>query len=115
MKVFGLVKNDRHQTATLMNEDFELLEIDRQSELFFLLTRMQDEVHRFAISFHRRVRSKEMTRSQLDEVPGIGEKRKKALMRKFGSLDRIEDASEEELAEVVGKKQAAILKEYFKK
>ncbi|MBQ1878417.1 MAG: excinuclease ABC subunit C, partial [Erysipelotrichaceae bacterium] len=115
IRLCGLVKNDKHQTASLMNDEYQIMEIDRQSELFYLLTNMQDEVHRFAISFHRRVRSKEMTRSQLDEVPGIGEKRKKALMRKFGSLDRIEDASEEELAEVVGKKQAAILKEYFKK
>ncbi|MBE6126175.1 MAG: excinuclease ABC subunit UvrC [Erysipelotrichaceae bacterium] len=111
--IFGLVKNDRHQTASLMNDELELLEIDRESKLFFELTRMQDEVHRFAISFHKKVRSKEMTHSQLDDVPGVGPKRKKALLRTFGTLKRIEEASVEELSEVVGPKQARVIREYF--
>ena len=113
--IFGLVKNDKHQTASLMNDELELLEIDRESKLFFELTRMQDEVHRFAISFHKKVRSKEMTHSQLDDIPGIGPKRKKALLRAFGTLKRIEEASVEELTDVVGPKQATIIREYFNK
>ncbi|MBQ2213598.1 MAG: excinuclease ABC subunit C, partial [Erysipelotrichaceae bacterium] len=111
--IFGLVKNDKHQTASLMNDELELLEIDRENKLFFELTRMQDEVHRFAISFHKKVRSKEMTHSQLDDVPGIGPKRKKALLRTFGTLKRIEEASVEELSEVVGPKEALVIREYF--
>ena len=114
VKIFGLVKNDRHQTASLMNSDLELIEIDRESKLFFELTKMQDEVHRFAISFHKKVRSREMTRSQLDDIPGIGPKRKKKLLREFGTLKRIEEASYEELEKAVGAKQAGIIKEYFK-
>ena len=114
VNIFGLVKNDKHQTASLMNDELELIEIDRESKLFFELTKMQDEVHRFAISFHKKVRSKEMTHSQLDDIPGIGPKRKKALIRTFGTLKRIEEASLEELTEVVGAKEAAVIREYFK-
>lgn len=114
VRIFGLVKNDKHQTASLMNADLELIEIDRESKLFFELTKMQDEVHRFAISFHKKVRSKEMTHSQLDDIPGIGPKRKKKLLREFGTLKRIEEASLEDLEKVVGAKQAGIIKEYFK-
>ncbi len=114
VKIFGLVKNDKHQTASLMDDEFNNIMIDRESPLFFQLTRMQDEVHRFAISFHKKVRSKEMTHSQLDDVPGIGPKRKKQLLRKFGTLKRIEEASYEELKEVVGDKQARIIMDYFK-
>ena len=114
VKIFGLVKNDKHQTASLMNADLELIEIDRESKLFFELTKMQDEVHRFAISFHKKVRSKEMTHSQLDDIPGIGPKRRKKLLREFGTLKRIEEASFEDLEKVVGTKQAGIIKEYFK-
>ncbi|MBQ3375530.1 MAG: excinuclease ABC subunit UvrC [Erysipelotrichaceae bacterium] len=113
IRVFGLVKNDKHRTASLMNSDLELLEIDHDSRLFFQLTQMQDEVHRFAISFHKKVRSKEMTHSQLDDIPGIGPKRKKALLRHFGTLKRIEEASVEELSEIVGNKQAVIIHDYF--
>ncbi|MBR2701856.1 MAG: excinuclease ABC subunit UvrC [Erysipelotrichaceae bacterium] len=114
VKIFGLVKNDKHQTASLMNADLDLIEIDRESKLFFELTKMQDEVHRFAISFHKKVRSKEMTHSQLDDIPGIGPKRRKKLLREFGTLKRIEEASFEDLEKVVGAKQAGIIKEYFK-
>ncbi len=114
VKVFGLVKNDRHQTASLMDRNLELIEIDRESALFFQLTRMQDEVHRFAISYHKKVRSKEMTHSQLDDIPGIGQKRKNQLLKRFGTLKRIEEASLAELSEVVGAKQAQIILDYFK-
>ena len=111
--IFGLVKNDRHQTASLMDSDLNSIDVDRESELFFQLTRMQDEVHRFAISFHKKVRSKQMTHSQLDDIPGIGPKRKKQLLRKFSTLKKIEDASEAQLAEAVGPKQASVIYQYF--
>ena len=111
--LFGLVKNDKHQTASLMNRDYELIEMDRESPLFFQLTRMQDEVHRFAISYHKKVRSKEMVHSQLDDLPGVGPKRRKALLKRFGTLEGIENASIEELAEVVGNKEAKVIKDYF--
>lgn len=114
VQVFGLVKNDRHQTASLMDRDLNLIEVDRESPLFFQLTRMQDEVHRFAIRYHKKVRSKEMTHSQLDDIPGIGIKRKNLLLKKFGSLKRIEEASFEELKSVVGEKPAQAIIEYFK-
>ncbi len=114
VNIYGLVKNDKHQTASLMDRDLKVIEIDRESPLFFQLTRMQDEVHRFAISYHKKVRSKEMTHSQLDDIPGIGPKRKKLLLKHFGTLKKIEESSEEELASVVGKGQAKIIKEYFK-
>lgn len=114
VKVFGLVKNDRHQTASLMNRDLEVVEIDRESALFFALTRMQDEVHRFAISYHRKVRSKEMTHSQLDDIPGIGPKRRRELLKKFGTLKRIEEASLEELAAVLGPQTGKTVFDYFR-
>ncbi|MBR0474713.1 MAG: excinuclease ABC subunit UvrC [Erysipelotrichaceae bacterium] len=114
VKIFGLVKNDKHQTASLMDSELNNIMIDRESPLFFQLTRMQDEVHRFAITFHKKVRSKEMTHSTLDDIPGIGPKRKKQLLRKFSTLKKIEEASYEDLKEVVGDKQAKIIIEYFK-
>jgi excinuclease ABC subunit C len=111
--VYGLVKNDRHQTASLMDRQLTVLPVDRESPLFFQLTRMQDEVHRFAISYHKKVRSKEMTHSQLDDVPGIGPKRKSDLLKRFGSLNGILSAAPEQLAAVVGPKEAAVIREYF--
>ena len=111
--LFGLVKNDKHQTASLMNKELELIEIDRESPLFFQLTRMQDEVHRFAITYHKKVRSKEMIHSQLDDIPGIGPKRRRALLKRFQNLENIESASRAELAEVVGEKEADTIRDYF--
>lgn len=101
LTILGLVKDDKHRTSSLMNVNGELLEIEKDSELFFLLTRMQDEVHGYAIRFHQKLRSKEQTKSILDEVDGIGEKRKKKLMNHFGSFKRIKEASVEELQEVL--------------
>ena len=101
--VLGLVKDDKHRTHSLMNANEELLEIAKDSELFFLLTRMQDEVHGYTIRFHQKLREKEQTKSILDEVDGIGEKRKKKLMNHFGSFKRIKEASVEQLCEVLPK------------
>ena len=106
VKVMGLVKDDKHRTSSLMDEGGEVIEIKRDDELFFFLTRMQDEVHRYAIGFHRKLRQKEQTKSILDEVEGIGPKRKKQLMSHFGSFSKLKEASIEELTEVVPEKVA---------
>ena len=99
--VYGLVKDQKHNTAGLMNEEGEVIEIDRNSSLFFFLTRVQDEVHRFALSYHQKLRGKAQTRSILDEVPGVGPKRKKLLMSKFGSFKKLKEATLEEIAQYV--------------
>ncbi len=99
----GLVKDDNHRTNNLMDQDGNIIAIDRHSSLFFLLTQMQDEVHRFAISYHRKLRSKAMTKSFLDEVEGIGEVRKKQIWKQFKSMKRLKEATVEEIAAVVPK------------
>jgi excinuclease ABC subunit C len=97
--VCGMIKDDHHQTHGLIYENVEL-PIDRHSEAFKLITRIQDEAHRFAIEYHRSLRSKELVRSTLDQIPGIGEARRKALMRTFTSLEEIKQADIETLCEV---------------
>lgn len=95
--VGGLVKDTKHKTAQLMIGDpAETVNLPRDSQEFYLLQRIQDEVHRFAISFHREQRGKSMVTSRLDSIPGIGEKRRKALLRHFGSLKKIKEASIED-------------------
>ena len=96
--VCGMVKDDHHRTRGLYYNNLEI-PIDTDSEGFRLITRIQDEAHRFAIEFHRSLRSKEQVHSLLDDIPGIGETRRKALMRKFKSVENIRDASLEELTE----------------
>ena len=95
--VCGMVKDDYHRTRGLYFRDQEL-PIDRRSEGFKLITRVQDEAHRFAIEYHRSRRSKAQTHSLLDEIEGIGPARRKALLRAFGSLEAIRDAEPEQLA-----------------
>ena len=95
--VCGMVKDDNHNTRGLYYNNVEL-PIDKRSEGFKLITRVQDEAHRFAIEFHRSLRSKSQTHSVLDEIPGIGPQRRKALMRAFDSIDDIKTASIDELA-----------------
>ena len=101
IKIMGLVKDDKHNTNALMDTDGEVLDVAKDSSLFFLLTRMQDEVHRCAVSFHRKLRSKAQTKSVLDDIEGIGPKRKTALRRHFGSITAMRGATIEELSEVV--------------
>lgn len=113
--VCGLSKDDKHSTALLLNQEGEVVDIDRKSQLFYLLTRMQDEVHRYAISFHKNVRSKSLFASILDDVSGIGETRKKKLLRKFGSVKKMKEASLEDLEEVLPKNVAFELKERLSK
>ena len=95
--VCGMVKDDHHRTRGLYFNNVEI-PIDTSSEGFRLITRIQDEAHRFAIEYHRSLRSKEQVHSILDDIPGIGDTRRKALLRKFKSVENIRDASEEELA-----------------
>ncbi|MDF2836941.1 MAG: excinuclease subunit [Paenibacillus sp.] len=95
--VCGLVKDAKHKTAQLMSGDpAEIVPLPRDSQEFYLLQRIQDEVHRFAITFHREQRAKSMVESRLDAIPGIGEKRRKQLLKHFGSLKKIKEASVED-------------------
>lgn len=99
--IAGLQKNDKHQTHELLFGDpLEVVELSRNSQEFFLLQRIQDEVHRFAITFHRQLRSKNSFSSQLDGIDGLGPKRKQNLMRHFKSLTKIKEASVDEIVEV---------------
>lgn len=113
--ICGLSKDDKHSTAMLLDEDGNQVPIDTKSPLFFLLTRMQDEVHRYAISFHRQVRSKSLFSSILDEVEGIGEARKKKLLNHFKSVKKMKEASLKELEAVIPKNTAAKLYEVLHK
>ena len=99
--VCGMVKDDKHRTRGIYFHNVEL-PIDRDSEGFRLVTRIQDEAHRFAIEYHRSLRSREQVHSVLDDIPGIGPARRKALMKSFRTLEDIKSATEEELSEVEG-------------
>ena len=108
--IAGLAKDDRHRTAELLfGFPPEVIGMKMDSPLFHLLTRMQDEVHRFAISFHRDKRSKGQNHSVLDEIKGIGEKTKTLLLKHFKSVKRIREASAEELFSLIGEKKAVAL------
>ena len=101
--IAGLVKNDRHRTRELLfGFPPSTIGMKSDQQLFHLLTRMQDEVHRFAIKFHREKRSKRQTASELDSLPGVGEKTKQLLLKQFGSVKRLKQASLEALQEVLG-------------
>ena len=99
--IAGLQKNDKHQTHELLFGDpLQVVELSRNSQEFFLLQRIQDEVHRFAITFHRQLRSKNSFSSQLDGIEGLGPKRKQNLMKHFKSLTKIKEASVDQIVEV---------------
>lgn len=100
LPIYGMVKDDRHSTRALINENRE--EIPLSEELMKLITYFQDCIHDKAISYHRLLRDKEMTKSDLDNIVGIGEKKKNALLKRFGSVAKIKEASIEEIAEVSG-------------
>ncbi|MBQ2250247.1 MAG: excinuclease ABC subunit C, partial [Lachnospiraceae bacterium] len=114
--VCGMVKDDNHRTRGLYYNNVEI-PIDRFSEGFKLITRVQDEAHRFAIEYHRSLRSKGQVKSVLDDIPGIGPARRKALMRRFQSLEAVRDASPEELcsAEGMNKRAAESVYAFFHK
>lgn len=109
--VAGMVKNDRHKTADLMTENDEKIGLDPKSEGFYLLQRIQDEVHRFAITFHRQVRSKNSLASRLERIQGVGPKIRIKLLRNYGSLKNISAASVEDLESLgISKKVAQTIK-----
>ena len=110
--IAGLAKDDRHRTNELLyGFPPQTIAMKTDSLLFRLLTQIQDEVHRYAITFHRDKRSKHQIASVLDNIPGVGEKTKALLLRKWHSVKRIREASEEDLAAVIGAAKAKILKE----
>ena len=98
--VFGMVKNDKHQTRALINEQRQEFEISEN--LMNLITKFQDEVHDTAISYHRKLRDESITKSELDDIKGIGEAKKKALLKYFGSVEKIRNSSIEEIVKVNG-------------
>lgn len=114
--VCGMVKDDFHRTRAIFFEEQEL-HIEKTSEAFHLVTRIQDEAHRFAIEYHRSLRSKTQVRSILEDIPGIGEARRKALMRQFGDIQKIREASVEELKQTPSMNEAAAesVYEFFRK
>lgn len=114
IKVCGLVKDAQHNTRAIINDRLEELPLVKKSPLYLLLALMQDEIHRYTISYHKNLRSKKMTRSILDEIEGIGPVRKKKLLNHFGSLKKIREASPEELSEVLGPKLADVVYEQLK-
>lgn len=96
--IAGLAKDEKHRTSNLLIGDpLEVVYLERNSQEFYLLQRIQDEVHRFAISFHRQIRGKSAFQSVLDDIPGIGEKRKKMLLKHFGSVKKMKEASLEDI------------------
>ncbi len=109
--IFGLVKDKKHQTRALLNSAGQEIAIADYPPLFFLLTRMQDEVHRFVINYHRASKVKSMTSSTLDSIEGLGEKRKTDLLANFGTIEKITQASIDELAQYIPRKVAQRLKE----
>ncbi len=114
--IAGLVKDGRHRTSELLvGHNYEVIGLKQNTPLFRLMTQIQDEVHRFAITFHRDKRSKRQTASELDSIKGIGEKSKALLLEHFKSVKRIKEASTETVAKIVGTAKATILKEAFKK
>ena len=105
--IAGLAKNDRHETDTLLNADTgEEIPLDRNSPLFFLLMRMQDEVHRYAITFHRSLRAKDKFKTLYDDIPGIGKKRKGVLLSLYPTIDSLKGVGLKELSQVVPEETA---------
>lgn len=114
--IAGLVKDGRHRTSELIiGKSGESIGLKQQTTLFRLMTQIQDEVHRFAITFHRDKRSKRQTASELDTIKGIGEKSKSALLKEFKSVKRIREASIEQLSNIIGESKAKIIFEALKK
>lgn len=111
--IVGLVKDEHHRTNHLLNGKYEEIAIPEDSNLFLYLSKIQEEVHRFAITYHRNIKSKGALVSVLDMVPGIGEKRRKDLLKKFGSLKKMKEASLEELENILNKDVAKNLYDYL--
>ena len=113
--VVGLKKDSKHTTSALLAfEPLEEVEINKKSNLFYLLERMQDEVHEFTINYHKQIRSKGSLSSILDNVEGIGEKRKKELLKKYKTINKIKETSIEELENILPRNVAMNLLEFLK-
>lgn len=106
IRICGLGKDEHHNTSYLMNSDYEIIDINKNSNLFFFLTNMQDEVHRFAITYHKKLRMKAVYKSILDDIPGLGTKTRTKLLRKYKSIANIKKQSLEELKTVLNDKVA---------
>lgn len=111
--VIGLKKDDKHRTTSLITSDLAEIELDLHGHLFLFLARIQEEVHRFAISYHRQIKNKGSLASILEMIPGIGLKRRQELLKKFSSLKKIKEASIEELSKILPSEVAISLKEYL--
>ena len=112
--VFGMVKDDRHRTRALVTPDGREIRIDNTQAVFALIGNIQEETHRFAITYHRQLRSKRLKYSELDSIPGIGPKRKQELLRQFKSLTAIGNATLPELERMLPKDAAAAVYHHFK-
>ena len=114
IKIIGLKKNEKHRTSSLIDEDLNEIPLDRHSNLFIFLSKIQEEVHNYAINYHRSIKSKGTLSSLLDMVDGIGEVRKKELLKQFGSLKKMKEATLEDLEKVLNKDVALNLFNYLK-
>ena len=114
IKVIGLKKDDKHRTNVIVNDNMDNINIDNYPDLFVFLSKMQNEVHNFVINYHRNIRSKGSLSSLLDMVEGIGNIRKKELLKRFGSLKKMKEASIEELTEIIPENVAIKLHEFLK-
>ena len=115
IKVCGLQKDDHHRTSSLVDGDtLQIIDIPKTSDIFHYLTRIQDEVHRYTITYHQTLRGKGSLSSLLENIEGIGPKRKKELLKKYGSLKKIKEASVDELKEIIPEKSAKELLDYLK-
>lgn len=114
LPVFGMVKDDRHRTRALVTPEGQEIRIDNNQAIFALIGNIQEETHRFAITYHRQLRSKRLRYSQLDEIPGIGPKRKQELLRQFKSLSAISQATLPELERLLPKDAAAAVFHHFR-
>lgn len=101
IKLFGIVKDEKHRSANLLDVNGDIVAIDKKSQSFFLLMRIQDEVHRYVINFHRNIRSKNMVKSFLDDIKGLGASRKTKLLKEFKTIKAIKEASIEQLNTVI--------------
>ena len=111
--VIGLKKNDKHSTECLITSSGEVIPIDHRSNLFYYLECMQDEVHRFTIHYHKELRSKGALESILDNVPGIGKKRREELLKKYKTINKILSSTDEELEKILPKNIISNLREYL--
>ena len=115
ISLIGLKKDNHHRTSVVVTSDLNEIELDSNSPLFHFLTRIQDEVHRFAITYHRQIKNKGTLSSVLEMVPGIGVKRRQELLRKYSSLKKIKESSVEELSKIIPKEVAIELLKYLEK